>query len=291
VLITGAGGQLGKTLTRILPEAFDIAPFSRTELDICDSTAVRQALENIRPEWLVNTAAFARVDDCETNPEPAHKVNAHAVGILAEECTRQGVRMIHFSTDYVFDGARRTPYVETDTAKPINVYGQSKLAGEKAFTASAVRGCILRVAWLYSTYSGNFLTRVLERVRRSHRDSTKGEAEPLRMTNDQIGTFTLCDEVARQTIRVMQADMQGIIHATAGGETTRYEFVRAALDLLRIEYPVEACSAAEFPAKAPRPGYSVLDNERLGQAGLDSMSHWREALERFLTQNREKLIW
>ena len=188
LLLLGSGGQLGTELSRRLSQSpFTVTAADRDQLDLQDASAITGFVRELAPAIVINAAAYTAVDQAESEPDTANKVNAVAPGVIAEECKRLGAYMVHYSTDYVFDGTKNTPYVETDVPAPLNVYGRTKLGGEKAVTASGVHHLILRVGWVYSPQGKNFLLTILRLIR---------EKKPLRIVNDQIGVPTPAAAIA-----------------------------------------------------------------------------------------------
>jgi dTDP-4-dehydrorhamnose reductase len=300
ILLTGKNGQIGSDLLKCLPSLGKVVAPDRTELDLRNAGGLRRAVREIQPQLIINTAAYTDVDRAETDRETAFAVNGEAPGILAREGKKFGAAIVHFSTDYVFDGSKKSPYLETDLPNPVNVYGQSKLAGELTVQGSGAPYLILRTAWVYSRRGRNFALTIL-------RLST--EKEELRVVCDQIGAPTLSREVAAGTVRILQqignhglaADsfsrFSGIYHITAGGETSWFEFAKAILHE-SSEIPQEApwitaatggrprlarrvtpISTGQYPTPARRPAYSVLSNVRLREAFGFQLPAWRTQLK------------
>ncbi|HEY1469863.1 MAG TPA: dTDP-4-dehydrorhamnose reductase [Candidatus Acidoferrum sp.] len=296
ILLTGRTGQIGSELLRLLPEIGEVVAPDRQELDLLNPDSIRRAAREIRPEFIVNAAAFTAVDAAETQEPYAHAINASAPGMLAEEAKKIGAAVIHYSTDYVFDGSKRTPYDEADSAAPINVYGKTKLAGEEAVCAAGVPHLIFRTAWVYSTRGRSFLRTILRLAT---------EKEELRVVRDQFGTPTWSRDIAEATVRILaQLTSQGssvnsfsrdsgIYHLTAAGETTWFDFAHVILEeaahlspaiewfdkALRgralITKQIIPITTSEYPTRASRPLYSVLSNSRLRQRFGIELPHWR----------------
>ena len=300
ILLTGKNGQIGSDFCRLLP-VLGIFAFDRSRLDLADLRAVRRTVQEVRPDLIVNTAAYNAVDRAESESSAAHAVNADAPAVLAEECRKLGAAIVHYSTDYVFDGAKRTPYLETDAPAPAGVYGKSKLAGELAIRASGVPHLIFRTAWVYAPQGRNFLLTVLRLATERHE---------LRVVNDQIGAPTWSREVADATIRILHpfaaerfrsaafAGVSGTYHMTAAGEASWYQFAAAILEETSSHRPappwlvaaaggqpivasrVLPITTAEYPTPARRPPYSVLSNDRLRQTFGVQLPHWRDQLRK-----------
>ena len=288
VLITGARGQLGWELCRTFAPLGEVLAAGRPEMDLSDGEGLRRAVRAAAPDLIVNAAAYTAVDRAEREPEAAMAVNGVAPGILADEAKRLSAALIHFSTDYVFDGAKRTPYTEADPPAPLSVYGATKLAGERAIAEVGGAYLILRTSWVYAARGTNFPLTILRLAR---------EREELRVVDDQTGAPTwsrLLAEAAAQIAAVgrarcgagrdLFADTAGVYHLTAGGTTTWCGFAReilghAALLGLGATIPrVTAIGTAEYPTPARRPASSVLSSDRvLGAFGV-RLPDWRHGL-------------
>jgi dTDP-4-dehydrorhamnose reductase len=286
ILLTGAAGQVGWELARSLAPLGEVVPLSRSELDLADLAAVRDVVRTIRPGVIVNAAAYTAVDRAETEHRLAFRVNAEAPGALAEEAARIGAALVHYSTDYVFDGTSRRPYTEADEPNPLNVYGESKLAGERAVAAAGGSHWIFRTSWVYATRGSNFLRTMLRLAR---------EREELRVVDDQTGAPTWAAEIARGTAEVIgglrrgepERQEGGLYHLTAGGETTWYGFARALLDAdpdrgARRCTSLVPIPSSEFPTPARRPAYSLLDNAAIRRDLGVELPHWSLSLSRAL---------
>jgi dTDP-4-dehydrorhamnose reductase len=307
ILLTGKTGQVGSELLRLLRELGEVVAPGRHELDLLSADSVRRAVREFRPDLIINAAAYTAVDAAETHEADAYAINATAPGVLAEEAHRIGAVLVHYSTDYVFDGSQRTPYAETDVAAPINVYGKTKLAGEQAVRASGAPYLIFRTSWVYSTRGRNFLRTILRLAT---------EREELRVVRDQFGVPTWSTEIAEATVKILAPLTQqsappstlflpvsGIYHLTAQGETTWYDFACAILEEAAQLFPdvlwfaeatsrrplmtrrVIPVSSAEYPTPAPRPAFSVLSNSRLIQTFGIALPDWRSQLRRVFDSN------
>ncbi len=286
ILLTGADGQVGWELRRALAPLGHVVALRRAEADLTDADAIRAAVRAARPALVVNAAAHTAVDAAERERDTAFRVNADAPGVLAEEAARLGAPIVHYSTDYVFDGAKRTPYVEDDAVAPQGAYGESKLAGERAVAAANPAHLVLRTSWVYASRGRNFL---LTMLRLAH------EREELRVVADQHGVPTparlLADVTAAVLARAATADgfvlppaLAGTYHVAARGATTWHGFAEAivALDPRRAAQRCRAVvpiATADFPTPARRPAYSVLDPSRLERAFALRMPEWRAQLE------------
>jgi len=272
VLLTGGTGQLGHDLQRTFRE-HDMVATGRSELDITDRDAVAELVRAVRPDVVVNAAAMTAVDDCETQPERAYAVNDRAVGHLVEAAQDVGAHLVHYSTDYVFDGTATSPYTETDEPNPQSVYGASKLAGERRLRPQDL--CI-RVSWLVGEHGSNILTTVLGR-------SARGET--LRFVDDQVGSPSFCSDVADLTGRLVAEGATGVIHGANVGAVSWYEYVGDMLEAAgRPRSLVEPIATADLdpPRPAPRPAYSVLAGEALRELGLPPQPHYQVSLRRLV---------
>ena len=269
ILLVGRDGQVGVELARSLASLGDIQALGRAQLELSNRDAIRTAVRTASPELIVSAAAYTAVDRAESEPDLAFAVNANAPGVLAAEAARLGALLVHYSTDYVFDGTKSSPYTEADAPHPLNVYGASKLAGEKAIVASGCRYLILRTSWVYGPHGSNFMLTILRAAR---------ERPELRVVDDQVGAPTSSLAIARATAQVLRAGGEGLYHMSAGGRTSWCGFARAVLARARLETPVVPIRSDEYPAAARRPRNSLLDNSRLGAAFGVVLAPWEEGL-------------
>jgi dTDP-4-dehydrorhamnose reductase len=282
ILILGAGGQVANELKRVLVDD-DVLALSHAEADICDDDAVERHARRFRPDCIVNTAAFHRVDDCEDDVERSFAVNAVAMKGLCRVANSAGATLVHFSTDYVFDGAQRRPYRETDVANPISIYGISKLAGEQIVRQYAERYFLIRTCSLYTgdgsrEKPANFLETMLRLA---------AEGRTIRVVNDQVATPTSAKDLIRSLVPLLRSDRFGLYHMTNPGSCSWFEFAKEIFRLATLPAKVQPVSSAEFRAKARRPPYSVLDNLALREAGFPELRPWQQALDEYL---RERII-
>jgi dTDP-4-dehydrorhamnose reductase len=277
VWIPGYRGQLGSDLCKAFA-AEELLLTGREEVRIEDAAQVNGAVERSRPDLILNCAAFHRVDDCEENPAAAFDVNVFGVGNLARAAARCGAVMVHFSTDYVFDGCSRVPYVESDAPCPKTVYGVSKVSGELLLAAAWPKHFIFRVSGLYG-YAGsrekgtNFVEMMLGLAR---------QGKPIRVVHDQTLTPTSAMDVAAAVRRVVESRRYGLYHLTNAGECSWYDFACAVFESAKLQPDLTPVDSSAFPARAKRPSYSVLDNRRLRGIGCSDLPHWREALDRYI---------
>ena len=277
VLITGAGGQVGKEATVLFDRAgWRVVAHDRSNLDITDRGAVLDAVGAARPEWVVNLAAWNAVDLAETEVDSAFRVNAIAVRHLAEASERFGARLCHVSTDYVFDGTSDRPYVEWDPTSPRSVYGRSKAAGEQEVGPD---GLVLRTSWVCGAQGSNLVKTVL--------DLMEDPARTLTFVTDQIGCPTMAADLASAILTLVSERHRGTFHVTNGGPVSWYEFVQAILEEAGHSVDrVQPIRTAEMvpPRPAPRPAYSVLDGAALRLSGLEPLRHHREALAELIAE-------
>jgi dTDP-4-dehydrorhamnose reductase len=284
ILITGAAGQLGRALVlEAGRRGWEAAPTDLGELDITDAGSVWEHLSRFLPEAVINAAAATRVDDLEADPDLALKVNALGPRNLAAACRRLGVKLVHVSTDYVFDGTKAGAYVEWDEPRPLSVYGLSKLLGEKLVREQCPDHFIVRTAWLYGLPGPNFVTAILGRGR------IQAPGQEFKVVHDQRGTPTSTLALAPQLLALAQTRAFGTYHATCQGEATWYEFARHILNKAGLDVVVTPCTTAEYPRPARRPANSVLENRMLGLSGLDLMPPWQEAFSQYWEQCGELL--
>ena len=280
-VVIGATGQLGTDLVRTFDGSGRLTPLSTRDVDIRDAAATRSILEALRPTWVLNTAAYNLVDRAEEDGRSAFALNTEAVGSLADICQRIGARLVHFSTDYVFDGAKRTPYLETDPPRPLSVYGESKLAGELLALERCERAVVFRVCGLFGLAGslgkgkGNFVETMLRLAR---------DGRPLRVVSDQVLCPSYTLDLARKVWAVLPKAAQPVYHLTNAGQTSWYDFARRSLELAGVTADLTAVTAAEYGAKARRPPYSVLAHANLAALGEDDLRPWGEALVAYVAE-------
>jgi dTDP-4-dehydrorhamnose reductase len=269
VLVTGAGGQVGRATAELCRAAGDdVIATDHAALDITDRDGVLGAITSLCPDAVINPAAWTDVDGCEGDPDRAYAANTLAVRHLADACRRAGAHLVHVSTDYVFDGRKGAPYVEWDETGPLSVYARSKLAGEREAGPEAT---VVRTSWVFSRSGGNFVQAVLDRA---------AAGGPLRFIDDQTGTPTFADDVAGILRHLAVERAPGVFHATNGGHTTRFDQAREILAAAGLDpSQVEPITSAELPWVATRPVSTVLDNAALRLSGVPALRHYTEALE------------
>jgi len=285
IFITGSRGQLGTDALEVLGAHHDVTGMDLPELDIADSQSAHGRLGAFAPDVIVNCAAYTKVDAAETERDAARRANVEGPRVLAAFAARSGGRLIHVSTDYVFDGLRPPPqpYVETDATRPACYYGVTKLEGERAALESGARVAILRTAWMYGRQGSNFLKTML-------RLATADPRRVIRVVNDQFGSPTWSHRLAQQIDRVIDRGGEGVYHATAEGCCTWYDLARLFLQLMGVEHGIEPCATAEYPTPARRPANSILENSRLKAAGMNVMAAWDEDVREFVRRHRDRLL-
>jgi dTDP-4-dehydrorhamnose reductase len=269
ILLTGCRGQVGSELERALPVLGDLIAPDRSVLDLAHSESISRVLRDTRPSLIVNAAAYTAVDKAEVEQDLARQVNATAPGLLAEEAKRLDAQLVHYSTDYVFDGEKRSPYTEEDKPNPLSRYAHTKLEGERAVAATGCRYLILRTSWVYGPRASNFYQLIA-------RKAAAGEA--IRMVNDQTSVPTPSSFVAEYTIALLRHGASGLLNLVPTGEATRYAFASEVVAAMRSASVVQPALTTEFPAAARRPVYSVLANGKASIALGAPLPDWRSAL-------------
>ena len=296
ILLTGATGQVGGELLQTLKTLGEIVAPTRVEMDLAKAASVREVIRAVRPRWIVNPGAYTTVDKAENEPELAYAINAEAVRVMGQEARTIGAGVIHFSTDYVFDGSGNAPYSETDIPRPVSVYGSSKLAGETALKETGAGHIIFRTSWVYGARGKNFLLTILKLAR---------ERETLRVVADQHGAPTWSRDLARMTAHVVgqcEAEARGcelaallietggVYHAAGAGETTWHGFAAEAVKLQLKAEPntrfatIEAITTAEYPTPAKRPTNSRMNCRKLIDRFRWKMMDWRDSLREVLAE-------
>ncbi|MEW9700300.1 dTDP-4-dehydrorhamnose reductase [Paenibacillus sp. SI8] len=274
ISITGAGGQLGYDLTRVLAPLHEVTAWTREQLDVSDDKQVAALLAAEKPDVVIHAAAYTNVDKAESETELAYQINAIGSLHMAKACEQIGAKLVYVSTDYVFDGAKGSPYDEIDTTNPNNVYGRSKLLGEKFVSMTCTRHFIVRTSWLYGTKGNNFVTKVLEKAQ---------AGGPLSMVDDQFGSPTYCLDLAVFIQELIETDRFGIYHASNQGSCSRYEFAAEILKYAHLDHvPLVPVQSDLFPLPAPRPMNSAFAHKAILGNGFTPMRDWKEALHYFL---------
>jgi len=271
ILLTGRSGQVGWELARALPALGEVIATDRNTANLADEDSLRRAIREARPDVIVNPAAYTAVDKAEAERHTAMQVNAAAPGVLADEAKRLGALLVHYSTDYVFDGEKRTPYVENDAPNPISHYARSKLEGERAIIATGCRHLILRTSWVYGPRAANFYQIIRRRAEAN---------QPMVMVDDQTSVPTPSAFLASETIKLLKAGGTGLLHLVPSGHATRYDFAREVVRAMNSRSTVEAVKSDRFPSPARRPTYSVMSSASAGELLGEAFPDWRILLER-----------
>lgn len=285
ILISGGKGQLGMDCSTLLCNYHDIVSMDLRELDITDMYSVEKVVQEAAPDIIVNCAAFSNVDGCETNRDLANQVNAKGPKNLACIAQKYSLKLIHISTDYVFDGKRKVPkpYTEKDQPCPVSYYGITKLAGEKAVQSETDNYVIVRTAWLYGLNGHNFLKTILGKA-------VESPKKQIRVVNDQFGSPTWSYILARQIEKLIEIESNGIYHASSEGYCTWHELAGSFLKEIEVPYLLAPCSSEEYPTPASRPVNSILKNQRLNDAGINIMGNWEIDLKRFVSKFKAHLL-
>ncbi len=285
ILIIGSGGQLGTDCISVLQDRHRIIPVDYPEIDISSRESVEELFKTAGPEIIINCAAFTAVDACESEHEAAWKVNAEGPRIIAETAKSAGGRLIHISTDYVFDGTRPVPepYLENDPVNPISEYGRSKLAGEKSVLENLPDAMILRTAWLYSAHGPNFLKTML-------RLALSDSSRPFTIVDDQFGSLTWSYRLAGQIKRLIETPINGVMHATSEDYSSWFQAACYFLEKMGVEHSFAPCTTADYPTAASRPKNSILENGVLKSKGLSVFRSWQEDVDEFVARYKDKLL-
>ena len=294
ILITGSNGQLGTELQKLLrrvsstlgslPACLDnaeVVAIDVNDLDITDAEATTGCIKSIKPDAVINCAAYTNVDACETDRDTAFRVNALGVRNLASASEKIGAKILHVSTDYVFSGNADKPYCEYDMPSPMSVYGATKLMGETYLRSFSTRWYIVRTAWLYGERGKNFVKTIIKAAK---------ERPSLKVVDDQRGNPTNAEDLAWHILNIITTEEYGIYHCTGQGECTWYEFAKEIVRLAGINTTVNPCTSDEYPSPTKRPTYSSLEHLMLRTTIGDSMRHWQSALEDYISKYERELL-
>jgi dTDP-4-dehydrorhamnose reductase len=275
LILGGKNGLLGRAVTAALESAgVAVVPLTGAEVDMFDEEALHDLVDAEDPDCLINAVAYTQVDRAEDEPEAAYRLNASLPALLGLVAEERGLRLVHYSTDFVFDGVKIVPYLPTDAANPLSVYGASKLAGEQALADIAPPDLlILRTAWLYGPGKMNFVRRMLDLA---------AERPELSVVDDQHGSPTYTRDLAEMTVDLLRAGAAGLLHAVNTGEANWHSLACEALRLAGLATPVRAIATKDYPVKAVRPPYSVLDVGDLARITGKRPRHWKEALAEYV---------
>jgi len=280
ILVTGAHGQLGhEVLTQLKGTEHEVFHFSKDGLDISNLSDVISVFNGTKPDVVINCAAYTNVDGCESNKDEAFKVNALGAKNLAMICEQVGAKLIHISTDYVYNSEHTEPIREYELTEPESVYGKTKLMGDEYVRDFCSKYFIIRTSWLYGMKGKNFVYTILKNAK---------EKGKLKVVNDQIGSPTNCKDLVSHVLKLMSTEEYGIYHCTAKGECSWYDFACKIVELSGIPCEVSSCATGEFKTVAKRPAYSYLDNMMLRCTIGDNMRPWEEALEEFIKILKER---
>ncbi len=279
ILVTGADSQLGKTLRELQPAGFEIDFYDKQSLDITNANNIDKILKRKNYDYCFNFAAYTNVEQAEIDTKKCFEINAEAVKKLAELTAQHHTALVHISTDYVFDGQKKTPYTETDIPHPLNQYGKSKLEGEKWAALNPIH-YIIRTSWLYSSFNRNFVKTVLQLAQNK---------DTLQLVNDQTGSPTYAPDLIDfilHLVRFVEQPKSGIYHFSNSGETTWFEFGKEILSLRRKQIALTPVTSVVFQTKAARPAYSVLSYQKIKKVLNYTPRNWREGLKEFLIKNK-----
>ena len=285
IVITGGTGQLGGDCAEVLEQRYEIVSLGSKDLDITSRAAVESLIGEINPGVILNCAAYTKVDDCETKRDLAQKVNVEGPRNLGAAAKKQGAQLIHISTDYVFDGNKKVPepYTENDGTNPISYYGVTKLEAEEAVRRETDNHMIFRTAWMYGIRGQNFLKTMM-------RLAMNDPEREIRVVGDQFGSPTWSYRLAQQIAKMIESGGQGTYHSTSEGYCSWYELATGFLDKMGVPHAFVPCTTEEYPTPAARPKNSILENQRLKEAGLNLMEDWQDDLAEFVHRFRDRLI-
>jgi dTDP-4-dehydrorhamnose reductase len=278
VAIIGSNGQLGSDLMEAFSAQHEVVALNHSDIEVADIDSVKSVLTTINPDLVLNTSASHNVPLCETNPDQAFAINGKGALNLARVCTDIDAKLVHYSTDYVFDGQKHKPYIESDNPNPLNVYATTKLSGEHFALNYASKPYVIRVSGIYGKIpcrakGGNFITTMLKLAK---------EKPEVKVVNDEVLTPTPTSEIAANTLKLVTTDHYGLFHMSSEGACSWYEFARAIWETLQLETPLYPTSVKEFNAPVKRPFYSVLENKHLNEINCNIMKDWKEGLVHFL---------
>jgi dTDP-4-dehydrorhamnose reductase len=278
ILVTGGAGMLGSDLLKRLGCDHEAQGIDLVDMDILDGAGTRGLIAGFRPDWVIHCAAFTNVDGCEKEPEKAFSVNAEGARNVAKACRFAGARMLYVSTDYVYDGSKKVPYVETDPAAPLNTYGKSKLKGEQEVLGVAPDALIVRTSWLFGENGPNFVKAILGQV---------GKKKVLEVVSDQVGNPTYTPDLSEALARLVECGAEGIYHVSNSGSCSWFEYAKKVLELAgAVGMEVKPITTQELGRPALRPAYSVLSNEKYSLLTGHALRGWDEALSEYLKEKK-----
>ena len=284
-MITGGKGQLGNDCVRLFRETHDVLAIDLDEVDITRRADLDVCVQTFMPDIIINCAAYTQVDQCEIEKKLAWDVNVTGTENLVKYMEKQGGRLIHISTDYVFDGRKKVPepYLETDQPNPVSYYGKTKYESEKMVQRASDRHVIVRPAWMYGANGHNFLKTMLSLA-------LKNPGHEIKVVNDQYGSPTWSYALALQIERIIHVHAGGIYHATAEGFCTWFELAEYFLKKMQVPHNIVPCTSEEYPTRAQRPKNSILENRHLKEKGIHIMSQWQDDIDAFVSASGEDLV-
>jgi len=289
MLITGGRGILGTDLTGFFSSGYKVCSTGRADFDICNYDQVMSFFEDFKPEYVLHAAALADVDKCEVNQKEAAAINVGGAANIALACREYSAAMVYYSTDYVFDGSKATPYVETDPTDPINFYGRTKLEGEQQVAEILNNAAILRVAWLFGNSERNFIELLIKKGFCQVNQLKSGrQGEEIKVVTDQVGTPTYTWDIARQTEAILRGRIGGLFHCTSEGKASRMEMAEFLFEKLEMDVKLSPCKRNELHWTAARPACTVLENAGLKEFGINIMTDYRDAIDRYLEERRNR---
>ncbi|MBS1621030.1 MAG: dTDP-4-dehydrorhamnose reductase [Bacteroidetes bacterium] len=282
IAIIGANGQLGTDLVEMFSGQHEVIGLTHADIEITNIENVKNILNSLKPDLVLNTAAYNKVPEAENFPEEAYRLNAIGALNIAKICQDEKIRFLHYSTDYVFDGKKQKPYTEKDLPNPLNVYGNTKLSGEYFALNNCEQSFVVRVSGIYGkvpsrSKGNNFITSILKAAK---------EKPEVKVVNDEVLTPTPTSWIAKNTLELIQTEAYGLYHMSCEGEVSWYEFAKTIWEELNIRTPLHAVSVKDFPQVVKRPFYSVLENQNLNSLGINKMPDWKEVLLEFLRENK-----
>ncbi|MBI5189582.1 MAG: dTDP-4-dehydrorhamnose reductase [Nitrospirae bacterium] len=276
ILVTGAAGMLGSDIVDRLKGRHEVVGVTRHDFDILDELMVRGYLLQEKPDWVIHSAAFTNVDGCEKEPDKAYRVNGEGPGSVARACWHVGARMAYVSTDYVYDGTKGEPYVETDPVAPLNVYGRSKLMGEAEVLKVLPDALIIRTSWLFGRRGPNFVEAILGQV---------GKRDELTVVDDQVGSPTYTPDLADGIVRLVESGAPGVVHLSNEGTCSWFDYANKIFELAGVTgISVKPITTEQLGRPAVRPKYSVLSKDRYFAVTGHRLRDWREALAEYIRQ-------
>jgi len=286
LVIIGANGQLGTDLREVLSSEHEVIGLNHSDIEITNADSVKNALSSLKPDLVLNTAAYHIVPEAERFPDRAFHINGTGTLHLANVCQDLNIRLVQYSTDYVFDGKKQKPYTEDDCPNPLNVYANTKLSGEYFALNYSDKSYVIRVSGIYGKVpcrakGGNFITTMLKLAK---------EKPEVRVVSDEILTPTPTVHIAKNTAVLIKTEAFGLYHMSCEGEVSWYEFARVIWETLQLETPLYPASVKDFPLVVKRPFYSVLENRNLNSLGINEMPGWKEALRNFLETETKSLL-